>query len=91
MNDVQSKQSSRLTQGLGLTVFIQVAILFLTSIILDAGEISRYCLSAITIHWIISAIIWLRHRHSPTKLDVFLFRGAYIPFLVAALIAYSLR
>ena len=90
MNNAPPKQHPDLKEGLDLTLFVQGATLFITGTILDAGQLFNACLCAIVIHWIIAIIVWLRHRHSPTKLDLILFRGTYVFTIGVVLVLYFL-
>lgn len=65
----------------------QVIILILAGMILDGGETGRICLFAAVAFWGGVAVIRLRRRTLPTKVDLTLIEGGYI---VLCVIAYFL-
>lgn len=70
-----------------LSAFVQQAlILVLAGMILDGGVIGQMCLYALAAFWGGVAVILIRRRQSPSRLDLLLVRGGYLPVCVLSVI-----
>ena len=62
----------------------QLLILLFSSLILDGGQIARFCGAAIVVHWIAAAIILIRRPRRPTPFDIILLRAGFFLILAVA-------
>jgi hypothetical protein len=62
----------------------QGVILVLAAGILDGGDIFSICLIALVAFWTGVFLIRRRRPQTPTRIDLFMIRGSYIPLCVIA-------
>lgn len=60
----------------------QVIILILAASILDGGDLFSICLIALVAFWAGVILIRRRRPQTPTRIDLFMIRGSYIPLCV---------
>jgi len=60
---------------------VQVALFFLTALVLDGGQLNRFCFLTITCQWIGNFVILGRRPASPTTMDLLFIRYGMVPLL----------
>ncbi len=69
-------------QAIGSAGAQQLIILLLAGAILDGGVFLQLCIFAAVAFWIGVAVIWLRRRTTPTKLDLLVIEAGYLGLCV---------
>jgi hypothetical protein len=53
---------------------VQLVLLVLTALVLDGGQLNRLCVVAIIGYWVGVAVVMIRRRTSPTRVDLLFLR-----------------
>ena len=71
-----------LTSALKFGIALQLCLLVLTALVLDGGQLFRLCSVAATGYWLGVAMIVVRRKTTPTRLDLYFIRYGNLVLLV---------
>ena len=85
----EEKIKSPLRRAIVFALGYQIALLLLSLMATDGGQIGQICLFAFVAFWGGAIITIWRRRLNPTKFDIFIIRAGYVPLCVITVLLTS--